>query len=161
MIFQAMYQSSVSYHSPLGWLHIAGNICGLTAMTFIDVPAAATIKLPLALLEEAIIQLDEYFLGKRQHFSLPLAPEGTPFQQEVWRHVQQIPFGHTKTYYEIAAELGKPTASRAVGHANMRNPLAIFIPCHRVIGQQGKLTGYAGGIWRKEWLLRHERASLC
>lgn len=154
-----MLTTKAFYHSPLGWLKIMGHERGLTTVAFVDAPEAVSSP-SLPSVEDGIIQLDEYFQGKRQHFSVPLAPEGTPFQQQVWHNVQEILFGHTTTYQAIASAMGMPAASRAVGQANMRNPLAILIPCHRVIGKQGRLTGYAGGIWRKEWLLQHEFASL-
>ncbi len=101
-------------------------------------------------------QLLEYFSGKLQQFDLPLAPAGTPFQQKVWQQLQQIPFGHTITYAEMARRLGDPKIIRAAGTANGRNPIAIIIPCHRVIGMNGDLVGYAGGLPNKKWLLDHE-----
>ncbi|MBW8192234.1 methylated-DNA--[protein]-cysteine S-methyltransferase [Neiella marina] len=101
-------------------------------------------------------QISEYFTGKRTSFELPLAPAGTSFQQAAWRALQTIPWGQTRNYSEQAVSIGKPKAVRAVGAANGRNPIAIVIPCHRVIGSNGELTGYAGGITRKEWLLAHE-----
>ena len=159
MTSHAMLTAKAFYHSPLGWLKITGHEHGLTTVAFVDAPEAAT-NTSLPTVEEGIIQLDEYFQGRRQQFSVSLAPEGTPFQHQVWHAVQKISFGHTTTYQAIATAIGMPAASRAVGQANMRNPLAILIPCHRVIGKQGRLTGYAGGIWRKEWLLQHEFARL-
>lgn len=105
-------------------------------------------------------QLEEYFAGARQRFDLPLAPRGTPFQLAVLNALAEIPFGVTRTYGEIARRLGQPTASRAVGAANGRNPLAIVLPCHRVIGSDGSLTGYAGGLAAKRWLLRHEGVAI-
>lgn len=105
---------------------------------------------------EARRQLQEYFAGSRQQFTLPLAPLGTVFQQQVWAALQQIPFGKTRSYGEQALGIGKPKAVRAVGLANGRNPIGIVIPCHRVIGAKGALTGYAGGLERKQWLLAHE-----
>jgi len=104
----------------------------------------------------ALEQLSEYFAGKRTSFDLPLAPAGTPFQQQVWSALREIPFGETTTYGALAAKLGRPAASRAVGAANGRNPLSIVVPCHRVVGSTGELTGYAGGLARKRWLLEHE-----
>lgn len=154
-----MHHLTASYHSPLGWVQIAGHAKGITSVAFFETSSVATTT-PASILEEAIVQLDEYFLGTRQYFSLALAPEGTPFQQQVWQYLRQIPFGQTLTYQAIADALKMPSASRAVGQANMHNPIAILIPCHRVIGKNGKLTGYAGGLWRKEWLLRHEHAFL-
>lgn len=108
------------------------------------------------LLLEAKRQLEEYFSGLRASFSLPLNPQGTAFQKKVWQQLEAIPYGQTRTYGQIAAAVGQPTASRAVGGANHNNPIAIVIPCHRVIGANGKLTGYAGGLDIKEKLLRLE-----
>jgi methylated-DNA-[protein]-cysteine S-methyltransferase len=102
-------------------------------------------------------QLAEYFAGERQQFDVPLKFAGTSFQQHVWQELARIPFGTTITYAELARRVGKPTASRAVGHANGRNPISIIVPCHRVIGANGRLTGYAGGIDKKQWLLAWER----
>jgi methylated-DNA-[protein]-cysteine S-methyltransferase len=101
-------------------------------------------------------QLAEYFAGQRQQFDLPLKLAGTPFQQRVWQELVRIPFGTTITYAQLAQRVGRPTASRAVGHANSRNPISILVPCHRVIGADGKLTGYAGGLDKKQWLLAWE-----
>lgn len=105
-------------------------------------------------------QLTEYFAGKRQTFTVPLDPQGTQFQQSVWHCLSQIPFGELRSYGEIAKMLNKPKASQAVGGANGRNPITLIVPCHRVIGGNGSLTGYAGGIERKLWLLHHEGASI-
>jgi methylated-DNA-[protein]-cysteine S-methyltransferase len=105
-------------------------------------------------------QLGEYFAGERTRFELALAPHGTPFQQKVWLALREIPYGRTTTYGAIATDLGQPTASRAVGLANGRNPLAVIVPCHRVIGANGALTGFGGGLPRKRWLLDHERKVL-
>jgi methylated-DNA-[protein]-cysteine S-methyltransferase len=101
-------------------------------------------------------QLDAYFNGELEHFDLPLAPEGTEFQLRVWNELQRIPYGETISYRELAERIGDPRAVRAVGLANGRNPLAIVIPCHRVIGADGSLVGYGGGLERKRWLLDHE-----
>lgn len=109
-----------------------------------------------ALLKEAHHQLTAYFEGKLKQFNLPLAPKGTPFQQKVWQLLQEIPYGETRTYGHIATSAGNPKASRAVGMANNRNPIAIIIPCHRVVGANGKLVGYAGGLNIKEKLLTIE-----
>ncbi|WP_419147658.1 methylated-DNA--[protein]-cysteine S-methyltransferase [Pseudoalteromonas 'SMAR'] len=106
-------------------------------------------------------QLSEYFSGARRQFDLSFDVSGTPFQQQVWRLLACIPFGETQSYGWIAQQLGKPKAVRAVGAANGKNPLSIVIPCHRVIGANGKLTGYAGGLAAKQWLLQHEGASWC
>ena len=109
-------------------------------------------------LDQAATQLREYFEGARRSFDLPLAPEGTAFQRRVWAALGEIGFGQTRSYGEIAAAIGRPSASRAVGAANGRNPLPVIVPCHRVIGSDGSLTGYAGGLARKRWLLAHEGA---
>ena len=110
------------------------------------------------LLEEVRRQLDAYFAGDLRCFDLPLALEGTPFQRQVWQQLLSVGYGQTASYQEIAAAIDNPKAVRAVGAANGRNPVAIIVPCHRIIGSGGraKLTGYGGGLWRKEWLLRHE-----
>jgi methylated-DNA-[protein]-cysteine S-methyltransferase len=107
-------------------------------------------------LRETMRQLEAYFSGKLRDFNLPLSPDGTPFQQAVWREVSRIPYGSTSTYAAIAAGIGKPSAVRAVGAANGRNPLPIVIPCHRVVGTNGGLTGYGGGLWIKQTLLALE-----
>lgn len=106
---------------------------------------------------DTIEQLDEYFAGERDAFDLPLEPNGTEFQRAVWSALEQIPFGETRSYGQIAAQVGRPKAARAVGMANNRNPIAVIVPCHRVIGSGGALVGYAGGLERKTWLLDHER----
>jgi len=103
-------------------------------------------------------QLEEYFAGDRREFDLPLHPTGTPFQQRVWRALCGIPFGETASYSETAIAIGTPTAVRAVGHANGQNPIPIIVPCHRVVGANGSLTGYGGGLDAKRWLLSHEAA---
>jgi methylated-DNA-[protein]-cysteine S-methyltransferase len=110
-----------------------------------------------ALIERATRQLDDYFAGRRERFELPLGAPGTAFQKRVWAALEEIPFGETRSYFDVAVRLGKPTATRAVGAANGKNPIAIVVPCHRVIGKNGTLTGYAGGLAIKEMLLRFER----
>ena len=113
---------------------------------------------PSKLLDRTARQLDEYFAGRRTEFDLPLGPRGTGFQQLVWRALLTIPFGDTRSYGEQARTIGRPSASRAVGAANGKNPISIIVPCHRVIAGSGELTGYAGGMDAKRWLLDHERA---
>lgn len=120
---------------------------------YVDVPPAAS-----RLLDAAAKQLTEYFAHQRESFDLPLAPVGTPFQQAVWRSLQQIPYGQTWSYADVAKHIGKPTAVRAVGAANGRNPIAILVPCHRVIGKTGNMTGYAWGLDCKKALLALEGA---
>ncbi len=114
-------------------------------------------KQPSALLREACIQLDEYFQGKRKQFDLPLSYEGTDFQQRVWRELQKIPYGETRSYEDIAVGAGSPKAQRAVGQANNRNPIMIIVPCHRVIHKNGDISGYACGIEAKRYLLELEK----
>lgn len=147
--------------SPFGSLLIAGDTAGLQVINF----QRDTARHPLAPdwyedrqpLRQAIDQLEAYFVGTLRRFTLALAPQGTPFQHAVWRALQDIPYGETTSYGVLARQLGKPQASRAVGAANGRNPLAIVIPCHRVVGSTGKLTGYAGGLDIKQALLAFER----
>jgi methylated-DNA-[protein]-cysteine S-methyltransferase len=110
-------------------------------------------------LQEAVSQLKAYFDGQRTHFDFPMNPAGTEFQQKVWKGLCEIPFGKTMSYLELAKQLGDVKAIRAVASANGKNPLWIVVPCHRVIGTDGSLTGYAGGLWRKKWLLEHENPS--
>lgn len=140
--------------SPLGWLTLTASDDGLTAVDFSRGLLGTKREHPV--LERCKEQLAEYFAGTRTAFDLPLAAEGTAFQQAVWQALREIPYGETRNYGELAATLGKPTASRAVGMANGKNPLAIVVPCHRVVGADGRLTGYSGGLARKEWLLAHE-----
>jgi methylated-DNA-[protein]-cysteine S-methyltransferase len=112
------------------------------------------------ILKATATQLGEYFAGTRMTFDLPLHPHGTDFQRAVWQQLSAIPHGETRSYADIARALGQPTATRAVGAANGRNPLSIVVPCHRVVGSTGALTGFAGGIAAKRWLLAHEGARL-
>ncbi|WP_319805236.1 methylated-DNA--[protein]-cysteine S-methyltransferase [Micropruina sonneratiae] len=142
--------------SPVGPIWVATDADGnLTAVRFGEPP----VPVPASVASDtAARQLREYFAGKRTDFDLPLAQTaGTPFQRMVWAALTGIGFGETWSYGRLAAHIGQPTASRAVGLANSRNPIAIVVPCHRVIGASGALTGYAGGMERKRWLLDHER----
>lgn len=111
-------------------------------------------------LERAVAQLSRYFAGTLRQFELPLCAEGTEFQKRVWSALCEIPYGTTESYGSVAARTGNPRAGRAVGMANNRNPIAIIVPCHRVIGSSGALVGYGGGLWMKQWLLGHERSVL-
>lgn len=144
--------------SPLGPLCASTNGAALTALGFDRAEPAATLPpvAAVALLDEAASQLAGWFAGTRTAFDLPLAPEGTPFQRKVWEALLAIPYGATASYGDIARRVGQPAAVRAVGAANARNPIAIVIPCHRVIGADGTLTGYAGGLPRKRALLALE-----
>jgi methylated-DNA-[protein]-cysteine S-methyltransferase len=143
--------------SPLGPIRIRASEEGLLAVD-LGAGSAADNHGTSPVLDRAAAQLGEYFAGERRVFDLPRAAGGTPFQRLVWDALIEIPYGQTRSYQEIAARIGRPTASRAVGAANGQNPLAIIVPCHRVVGADGTLTGYAAGVPRKEWLLRHERA---
>lgn len=147
--------------SPVGELTLTSDGDAITGLYMVQHLAYADLKkgsCDAKPFQRTIQQLKEYFEGKRRSFDLLLSPEGTGFQQRVWKALSAIGYGETKSYGEIARSLGAPNASRAVGLANSKNPISIIIPCHRVIGANGKLTGYAGGIKAKEWLLRHEAA---
>ena len=142
-------------HSPVGTLEIKGDENGLVSVHFLDSEEKTTTSIS-KFLQPAIDQLLEYFKGDRTKFDLKLNPEGTPFQKKVWEQLMKIPFAKTVSYQEIANRLGNPKVIRAAASANGKNPIAIIIPCHRVIGSDGSLTGYAGGLHRKKWLLDHE-----
>lgn len=143
------------YSSPIGIVEIAGTEDGVTSIIFAE-GKVTTDKIP-EILKNAYYQLDEYFNGKRRAFDLKLSLKGTEFQRKVWMELMNIPYGETLTYKDIADRLGNSHAVRAVGNANGKNPISIVVPCHRVIGSNGKLTGYAGGLERKAWLLKHEK----
>jgi len=147
------------YQTIIGEIMIVENGTAITHLYFnrAAAPKEANLK-QTPLLEEAARQLNDYLAGKRQVFKLVLAPEGTDFQCDVWSALQQIPYGETRSYGQIAAYIGRPKACRAVGMANNKNPISIFIPCHRVIGANGKLIGYGGGLNVKEHLLNLEKA---
>mgnify|MGYP002802768192 FL=1 len=144
--------------SPLGPVLLEETDGALTRLSFCGgSPYGKAPETPL--LREAAAELAAYFAGNRRQFSLPLAlPEGTPWERLVWKTLLAIPYGETRTYAQIAAMAGRPTACRAVGAANRKNPLAVVVPCHRVNGKDGALTGYAGGLWRKKALLKLEGA---
>lgn len=149
------------YSSPVGLIHLTGDELGIATLFFVEEQRKKIKEAENAFASEVLTtclqQLDDYFNGARTEFSVKLNPEGTPFQKQVWTALCGIPFGETTSYGEIARRLGLPvTASRAIGTTNGRNPIAIIVPCHRVIGANGKLVGYAGGLWRKQWLLEFE-----
>jgi methylated-DNA-[protein]-cysteine S-methyltransferase len=146
--------------TPIGVLELTASADGLRVVRFVDALLPATPGGADGLLRQAMDQLTAYFAGTRTAFDLPLTPQGTPFQQRVWTALQAIPYGQITSYGALADTLGDPKSVRAVAAANGANPLAILIPCHRVLAGDGKLTGYAGGLHRKEWLLRHEGALL-
>ena len=145
-------------NTPLGSAKLEGDENGLTYVTVLETDEPESKIIPEDL-EDAVYQLNEYFEGKRQNFDLLLNPEGTEFQKKVWEALLEIPFGKTISYLELSKNLGDVKAIRAVASANGKNPLWIIIPCHRVIGSDGSLTGYAGGLHRKKWLLNHESPS--
>ncbi|WP_431025407.1 methylated-DNA--[protein]-cysteine S-methyltransferase [Halomonas sp. H5] len=163
MTAKASLATTLDYYRPpaadaLGLIRIRADATGITEIGFTldeDAPPC-----PGELTERARAQLAEYFSGTRQAFDLPLAPVGTDFQRRVWAALATIPFGETRCYAEIAEQLRCKGGQRAVGAANGRNPIAIVVPCHRVIGSDGRLTGYAGGLGRKQWLLAHEAGEL-
>lgn len=146
------------YHSPVGVLKISGTEEYISSVIFYDVSQKAEGRkknLP-PLLIQCAEQLIQYFNGQRRVFELPLNQAGTTFQQSVWAELMQIPFGKTISYLQLARKTGDSKATRAVANANGKNDIAIIVPCHRVIGSSGELIGYAGGMWRKKWLLEHE-----
>lgn len=151
------------YHSPIGRLLLVGERSVLSQLHFaktadhLAIPSAwQADEHPFA---EAVAQLSEYFIGRRKTFDLPIDPQGTAFQKRVWQELLRIPYGETASYGDIAERIGNPKACRAVGMANRRNPIPIIIPCHRVIGRDGSLTGFGGGLAVKERLLALERMS--
>ena len=143
--------------TPLGIATIVGDKDGVSVISVDDHGEVST-EIPI-ILQEAVSQLQDYFEGKRTGFDFKLNPKGTEFQKKVWHSLVDIPFGKTRTYLEQSKILGDVKAIRAVASANGKNPLWIVVPCHRVIGSNGSLTGYAGGLWRKKWLLEHENPS--
>ena len=146
------------YNSPLGVLKILADEKGIKEIEFAQEEFKSIQNSSSKIIKDCIKQLDEYFRGKRKSFELKLNPEGTEFQKKVWKELLKIPYGTTLSYGEIARRIKNQKAVRSVGQAIGRNPISIVIPCHRVIGGDGSLTGYASGLWRKEWLLKHEGA---
>ena len=144
---------SSSFESPIGWIAVRSDGESVTEMLFADEAEQAT---ECEISNRAILQLGEYFAGSRLTFELPLAPPGTDFEKSVWNELLRVGYGATASYLDIAKKLNNTGAIRAVGRANGENPIAIVIPCHRIVGSDGSLTGYAGGLWRKRWLLDHE-----
>jgi methylated-DNA-[protein]-cysteine S-methyltransferase len=140
--------------SPLGILQIEASNRGLTRLVFVD--ELPTVTATNSITDEAKQQLQDYFTDKQTFFNVPLNPKGTDFQQSVWRYLATIPYGQTVSYQDVANGIDNPKAVRAVGAANGKNPIAIIVPCHRVIGKDGSLTGYAWGVEAKSWLLQHE-----
>lgn len=144
----------VSIKTPLGFAEISGDENGITAIQIVDTTSVSDTIPPV--LEKAVLQFSEYFSGRRKDFDFKINPQGTAFQKKVWQELVTIPFGKTMSYLDLSKKLGDVKAIRAVAAANGKNPLWIVVPCHRVIGSDGSLTGYAGGLWRKKWLLEFE-----
>ena len=145
----------VYYQSPIGVLYIEGDEKGINELLYADKNKFPDTKIP-AILKPFVKQLDEYFLYKRTEFELKIIPNGTEFQMKVWKKLQEIPYGKTVSYMDIAMKVGGKDLIRAVGSAIGKNKINIIIPCHRVIGSNGNLTGYTGGLQKKEWLLNFE-----
>mgnify|MGYP000518919174 CR=1 FL=1 len=141
--------------SPLGFTKIIGDEDGIASVTVLNSEEKITNIIPIEL-EDCVIQLHEYFEGSRKQFDLKLNPSGTDFQKKIWKLLEVIPYGKTTSYLDLSKQHGDVKAIRAVANANGKNPLWIIVPCHRVIGSDGSLTGYAGGLHRKKWLLEHE-----
>ena len=148
--------ASAYCQTPIGFLRVSGNEKWVQAVEFCEQPGPQADQIPEPL-RQACRQLDEYFQGKRRKFEVPLSLRGTSFQKRVWTALRKVPFGRTLSYGGIARAIGHPYSGRAVGGANHRNPVPIIVPCHRIIGHSGRLTGYGGGLWRKQWLLDHEK----
>ncbi|MGJ8743048.1 methylated-DNA--[protein]-cysteine S-methyltransferase [Polaribacter sp.] len=146
---------STYYKTPIGTAKIVGDENGIQSVSVLDEDIDTSKEIPDCL-QDCVTQLNDYFKGNRTNFNLKLNPQGTDFQKKVWTELLQIPYNKTRTYLEQSKALGDVKAIRAVASANGKNPIWIIIPCHRVIGSDGSLTGYAGGIWRKKWLLAHE-----
>ncbi|HEU0135941.1 MAG TPA: methylated-DNA--[protein]-cysteine S-methyltransferase [Flavobacterium sp.] len=144
--------------TPLGIAAISGDENGISSISIVDVAEFPSEKPDV--LASAMMQLQEYFENKRDNFTFAINPKGTAFQQKVWQELINIPFGETTSYLSLSKKLGDVKAIRAVASANGKNPLWIVVPCHRVIGTDGSLTGYAGGLWRKKWLLEHENPTM-
>lgn len=142
--------------TPLGIASIKGDAKGVQAVSILSDQEQKLSDIIQETLTNTVSQLQEYFSGNRKNFNLSLNPQGTEFQQKVWKELTKIPFGTMVTYLDMAKRLGDPKCIRAAATANGKNPLWIIVPCHRVIGSDGSLTGYAGGLWRKKWLLAHE-----
>ena len=146
------------YKTSIGTAKIEGDENGIQSITVLDDKIESSSEIP-KVLQKCVQQLEEYFNGTRTEFTLKLNPQGTSFQKRVWKELLNVSFGKTRNYLEQSKKLGDPKAIRAVASANGKNPICIVIPCHRIIGSDGSLTGYASGLWRKKWLLAHESPS--
>jgi len=145
------------YSSPIGLIKITGSKEALNVMQFVEAKDDYSSESLPSLYDDCKQQLNDYFRGQLKDFTLPMAFGGTAFQQQVWTELSAIPYGRTTSYIALARKLKNPNAVRAIGSTNAKNKLCIVVPCHRVIGNDGSLVGYAGGLWRKQWLLEHER----
>lgn len=141
------------YNSELGWIEVKGDGSGIASVLFVEQRQEDDHH---PIVEQCVIELDEYFHKKRTEFTVQLQAKGTPFQKQVWNALCSVPYGKSASYLDIAEKIGNSKAVRAIGGANSRNPISIIVPCHRIIGKSGNLVGYEGGLWRKEWLLKHE-----
>jgi len=147
----------IEIKTPLGLTLIEGNQDGISKISIQEALTSEVITKEIPEdLEDCVLQLQAYFKGERETFNFKMQPKGTAFQQKVWKALLEIPYGKTTSYLELSKKLGDVKAIRAVASANGKNPLWVVVPCHRVIGSDGSLTGYAGGLWRKKWLLEHE-----
>jgi methylated-DNA-[protein]-cysteine S-methyltransferase len=146
------------YESPIGLVEVGGTSESITSLNFMDFPRKEYESHPTVGI--AIQQIAEYFIGTRRKFEINISFSGTDFQKRVWRELLTVSYGQSASYQDIAKAIGRPKAVRAVGAANGRNPISLIVPCHRILGKNGKLTGYGGGLWRKEWLLKHEGCTL-
>ena len=144
------------YKSPIGIIEITEEKEKITSLYYVESKKKSKEE-PSEILAIALNQLDEYFKGKRKDFDFPMLTKGTEFQKKVWKILQKINYAALVSYSDIARKIGNPKAVRAVGGAIGKNPISVFIPCHRVIGSNGTLTGFGGGLWRKEWLIEHEQ----
>jgi len=149
---------SASFKTPIGSLEVKANTSGVCSIQFKNIKRQSSSTNNIHL-KKAVKELKEYFKGERKTFSLKTSGEGTAFQRKVWKSLENIPYGKVSSYSDIARNIKKPKAVRAVGSANKRNPLPIIIPCHRVIGKSGEMTGYNFGLKRKKWLLEHEASA--
>lgn len=152
------FNQTAYYKTPIGTAKIVGDNNGIISITVLDYTIETSKKIP-KYLQNCVQQLEEYFNGNRTEFNLKLNPQGTDFQKRVWEELLNVSHGKTRSYLEQSKKLGNVKAIRAVASANGKNPIWIVIPCHRIIGSDGSLTGYAGGLWRKKWLLEHESPS--
>lgn len=155
------HDRALLHQTPAGAIVIVENGTAVTHVFFSRMAQPEHVEWgETPLLRQTASQLDEYFQGSRRAFDVPLSPQGTEFEQTVWKALQTIPYGETRSYGDVARQIGRPSACRAVGHANNRNPIGIIIPCHRVIGANGKLTGYASGLTIKQYLLELEQGTV-